>query len=190
MVFWLVLEPWEISYRVIIISWRILVSLRGFFEDYIFAWWNIWVFIILLFAFKMLFNVNGRGATVCDASLVPPQVEKRLRVNSHHIFIVFWIHISKVVVLTSPWNLNLQICWNIWILGWFFFVHRLGILDLHDGNLMVRAVLKLVFLVPLGMEFLTLLNIRNFCHAELFFLVSLSLLLHHALHPCTCTQEP
>jgi hypothetical protein len=31
-------EPWEISYyRVIIISWRILVSCRGFFEDYIFC---------------------------------------------------------------------------------------------------------------------------------------------------------
>ncbi len=38
---------WNLSlvYRVII-SWRILVSLRGFVEDYIFAWWNIWVWII------------------------------------------------------------------------------------------------------------------------------------------------
>ncbi len=26
----------------LVISWRILVSFRGFFEDYIFAWWNIW----------------------------------------------------------------------------------------------------------------------------------------------------
>jgi len=39
MIFWLVLKP-EISYRVIV-SWRILVSFRGFFEDYIFAWWTI-----------------------------------------------------------------------------------------------------------------------------------------------------
>ncbi len=42
---WLVLKL-EICYRVLI-SWRILVSFRGFFEDYIFAWWNIWVSIIL-----------------------------------------------------------------------------------------------------------------------------------------------
>jgi hypothetical protein len=47
MTFRLVLKL-EIRYRVIIISWRIVVSLRGFLEDYIFAWWNVWVFIILL----------------------------------------------------------------------------------------------------------------------------------------------
>ncbi len=39
-------ETW-ISYRVIK-SWRILVSFTGFFEDCIFAWWNIWISIILL----------------------------------------------------------------------------------------------------------------------------------------------
>jgi hypothetical protein len=39
-IFWLVLKL-EIRCRVIIISWRILVSFRGFFEDYICAWWNI-----------------------------------------------------------------------------------------------------------------------------------------------------
>jgi len=37
MVFWLVLKL-EISYRGIIIFSRILVSFRGFFENYIFAW--------------------------------------------------------------------------------------------------------------------------------------------------------
>jgi len=36
MIFWLVLKL-EISY-IIIISRRILVSFRGIFEDYIFAW--------------------------------------------------------------------------------------------------------------------------------------------------------
>jgi hypothetical protein len=46
MIFWLVLKV-EISYRVTI-PWRILVSFRWCFEDYIFAWWNIWVSIILL----------------------------------------------------------------------------------------------------------------------------------------------
>jgi hypothetical protein len=38
----------DILYYIVIVSWRILVSLRGFFEDYICAWWNIWVLIILL----------------------------------------------------------------------------------------------------------------------------------------------
>jgi hypothetical protein len=47
MIFWLVLKL-EISYRVNI-SWRILVYFRGFFfEDYLFSWWNIWVFKFLL----------------------------------------------------------------------------------------------------------------------------------------------
>jgi len=46
MIFWLVLQL-ENRYRVII-SWRILVSFRDCFEDYIFAWWNIWVSIIIL----------------------------------------------------------------------------------------------------------------------------------------------
>ncbi len=55
MIFWLVLKL-EISYRVIIF-WRILVCFRGFFEDYIFAWWNIWVSIILPL---IRFNVNGK----------------------------------------------------------------------------------------------------------------------------------
>ncbi len=46
----------EISYnRVIIISWRILeFLLEDFFEDYIFALWNIWVSIILSFALRYI----------------------------------------------------------------------------------------------------------------------------------------
>jgi len=63
--FWLVLKL-EISYnRVIIISWRILVSFGGVFEDYIFALWNIWVSINSSFALRCFFNVNGK-ARVCD----------------------------------------------------------------------------------------------------------------------------
>jgi len=51
----------EISYRVII-SWTILVSFREFFEDYIFALRNIWVFIISSFALRyLLINVNGKA---------------------------------------------------------------------------------------------------------------------------------
>ncbi len=58
MIFWLVLKL-EISCRVII-SWRILVSFRGFFEDYIFAWWNM-SFHNSSFAIIYFFNVNGKA---------------------------------------------------------------------------------------------------------------------------------
>jgi hypothetical protein len=47
MIFWLALKL-EISYNRVIIFWRILVCFRGFFEDHIFAWWIIWVSMILL----------------------------------------------------------------------------------------------------------------------------------------------
>jgi hypothetical protein len=50
MIFWLVLK-FEISYRVMM-CWRILVPLQDFFQDCIFAWWNIWIFMILLFALR------------------------------------------------------------------------------------------------------------------------------------------
>jgi hypothetical protein len=36
MIFWLVLKL-EISYKRVMISWRLLVSLEEFFEDFIFA---------------------------------------------------------------------------------------------------------------------------------------------------------
>jgi len=41
-------ETWDLVYRVIIVSWRILVSFWGFFKDYILTWWSIWVSITLL----------------------------------------------------------------------------------------------------------------------------------------------
>jgi hypothetical protein len=59
MTFWLGLKL-EISYRVII-SWRILVSFRGFFEDYIFAWWNIGLFPLFFFCLKILCNVKWQA---------------------------------------------------------------------------------------------------------------------------------
>jgi hypothetical protein len=37
MIFWLVLKV-EISYDRVMISWKILISFRGFFENYIFGW--------------------------------------------------------------------------------------------------------------------------------------------------------
>jgi hypothetical protein len=62
MIFWLVLKL-EISYRVIIISWRIFeFFIRGFFEDFNFARWNIWVSIILLLPEEnTFFYVNGEA---------------------------------------------------------------------------------------------------------------------------------
>ncbi len=48
-------------------SWRILVSFRGiFWENYIFAWWNIWVFPNSSFALRhTLFNVQ-MARSQCD----------------------------------------------------------------------------------------------------------------------------
>jgi hypothetical protein len=57
MIFCLVLKL-EISYRVII-SWRFLVLFRGFFEDFIFAWWNIWV--CHIFANIWVFSIYSRN---------------------------------------------------------------------------------------------------------------------------------
>jgi hypothetical protein len=46
----------------VMISSRIWFLLEGFLEDYVFAWWNIWIFIILFFIFlRILFNVNGKA---------------------------------------------------------------------------------------------------------------------------------
>ncbi len=53
MIFWFLLK-FKISYRVIIISWRILVSFRGFFEDYIFAS-EIFEFPWFFFCIRILF---------------------------------------------------------------------------------------------------------------------------------------
>ncbi len=50
----LVIELWYLE--------GFLVFLKGIFEDYIFTWWNIWVFIILFFfCLEILFNVNGKA---------------------------------------------------------------------------------------------------------------------------------
>jgi len=61
MVFGLVLKP-EISSRVTI-AWRVLVSYRGFFEDYIFAWGNIWVSTIHLLL-QATFECKWQGHSV------------------------------------------------------------------------------------------------------------------------------
>jgi hypothetical protein len=58
MVFWVVLKL-EICYRVMI-SWRILVPFRGFCLlkiRCIFAWWNIWISMILLLPLRYFFLI-------------------------------------------------------------------------------------------------------------------------------------
>jgi hypothetical protein len=57
MIFWLV-SKLEISSNRVMISRRLLVSLEEFFEDYIFAWWNIWISIILLLLYIIFRNVE------------------------------------------------------------------------------------------------------------------------------------
>jgi hypothetical protein len=49
-----------LTLRITLISGKILVSFRGFFEDYILAWWNVWVSIVLLFL-KILYNASGKA---------------------------------------------------------------------------------------------------------------------------------
>jgi hypothetical protein len=66
MIFWLVLKL-EISYR-IILSWRILVSFRGFFEDFSFAWWKYLRFHNSYFALRCLLMYMARPHS--DTSLV------------------------------------------------------------------------------------------------------------------------
>jgi hypothetical protein len=68
MIFWLVLKL-EIRY-IVMISWRILVSFRGCFEDYIFAWWNIWVSIILLLHEDIL-KCKWQGESVTHPLFIP-----------------------------------------------------------------------------------------------------------------------
>ncbi len=85
MIFWVVLKL-EISYRVII-SWRILVCLRWFFEDYIFACWNIWVSIILLLPLKYFlmymagFYVGRRVLWLLKWPLLKCEVHPPMREN-------------------------------------------------------------------------------------------------------------
>jgi hypothetical protein len=60
MIFWLVLKL-EISYRIIIISRRILVSFRGFFEVFFF---HVEIFHNSSFCLQILFYCKWQGHTV------------------------------------------------------------------------------------------------------------------------------
>jgi hypothetical protein len=76
MIVWLVLKL-EISYRVII-SWRILISFRGCFDGYIFAWWNIWVSIMLFFWPEDTFLCKWQGRSVTHPLFSQPGFHNNL----------------------------------------------------------------------------------------------------------------
>jgi magnesium-transporting ATPase (P-type) len=97
MIFWLVLKL-EISYN------RVIIYLEGFwvflledlFEDYIFAWWNIWVSIILFFCLKILFNVNGK-ATMWHTPCLSSEIA---------LMFIWWLYIVITTTDTcSIWSL-------------------------------------------------------------------------------------
>jgi len=70
MIFWLVLKL-EISYyRVIIYLEGLLVSFRGFFEDYIFCIVKYLSFHSSFFCLKILFNINGKATSVTHPLLM------------------------------------------------------------------------------------------------------------------------
>jgi hypothetical protein len=89
MIFWLVLKL-EISYR-FMISWGVLVSFRGFFEDYIFAWPNIWVSIILLLL-EDTFQCKWQGHSVTHPLLC--FVSKIKQIFSQMMILVLHQHIA------------------------------------------------------------------------------------------------
>ncbi len=91
MMFWLVLK-FEISYRVII-NWRIFISFRGFFEDYIFACWDIWVSINLLF--QLRYFQCKLVASVPSTQVLPhPQLIFPSKTWFFGIYLNFWWHKS------------------------------------------------------------------------------------------------
>jgi len=102
--FWLVLKL-EISYRVII-SWRILVSFRGFFLKIIFSHVEIFEFPWFFFCLKILFNVNGKATlwhTPClfvTLSCPKPWRPQQVGVHGHGPLVMFRPVVGEL--------------WNIW----------------------------------------------------------------------------
>ncbi len=108
-IFWLVLKL-EISYQSYKISWRILVSFRGFFEDYIFARWNILSFHNSSFALRYFFNVNGEARVWHTPCLNIPDSQNHLLV-----LVLFGKKIKikePLVSVISNILKNLQILWK------------------------------------------------------------------------------
>jgi hypothetical protein len=108
MIFWLVLKL-EISYYRVMIPWRILVSFRDFFKDYIYAWWNIWNSIINFFFFlplKRYFKKN-----LCDT---PPLV--LLENSGHYINSMKIMSLSMRVIIKvkedQPYNKSGHHVWK------------------------------------------------------------------------------
>ncbi len=91
----------EISYRVII-SWRVLASFRGFFEDYVFAWWNIWVSIILLLPSSH--SPQKLRAHLCNWSL---QLKNEKTRELKSIFLIEPLTIWIAIICNSLRNLHM-----------------------------------------------------------------------------------
>jgi hypothetical protein len=109
MILWLVLKL-EISYNrvIIIISWRILVSFRGFFFwrlIYFFAWWNIFSFHNSSFAFRYFFHVNDKATVVIDTPLV-----LSLKIFFPKI-LFFQLLVASRKLATSQVSWGLMFCW-------------------------------------------------------------------------------
>jgi hypothetical protein len=108
MIFWLVLK-FEISYRVII-YYKILVSCRGFFEDYIFAWWSNWVFIILLLpqdTFECKWQGNNVTHLLLILSFIFNHFQCKLAPSRTHTHTHTHSHIHK------SFNFNI-LCFTLW----------------------------------------------------------------------------
>ncbi len=131
----------EISYRVMI-SWKILVSFRGFFLKIIFlSGKNIWIFIVLLLLWD-IFDVNGKATvwhTPCFSlfSLIPSSTVPLLCLVIYVFYALLqWVRprfgdTSKMRGWTQPWVVLWPLVWGAW--GPNLFPSCETYLELHGG---------------------------------------------------------
>jgi len=133
MIFWVVLKLEINSYRVIIMSWRILVSFRGFFEDYNFCVVKYLSFHNSSFALRYFFNVNGKAIVwhtfysvserVSRLQTSPPPTWLHVLINEFrvcHTFLLF-LQNAKMKKFHAhrklPWNLFAVHPWEFTAVG-------------------------------------------------------------------------
>ncbi len=132
MIFWLVLKL-EITYRVLM-SWSILVSFRGLFEDYSFAWWNILSFHNSSFALRYFLWCKWQDHGV-----------------RHLLFcFVYCIKISQTMVLFHA-MLLLSLESSQWGVG----VHQLGL------RLFGATMWKLLIIEPFSQQWSNKIETEN-----------------------------
>jgi len=132
--FWLLLKR-EISYRVMV-SWRILVSFRGFFLKIMFLHGEIFEFPSFFFCLKIFFNVNGKAALRHSPCFIVSHCNPPNHLMLHVMLVVFsksswwvgvhgldlrlfWAMVWKLLIikLFSQWKLNkikTENCIEIW----------------------------------------------------------------------------